>query len=141
MSFADAGTIVVVEDDAALRRLLATALGRAGFRVDVYADPVTAIEAVRTSAPLLVLTDIAMPGMDGFELAAHVREARPGVPVLFMSGHHPGGDIDDDSATDDAGTDDAAIRTADVLAKPFTIDQLLRRVADAIAAGDDERSS
>jgi CheY-like chemotaxis protein len=73
----------------------------------------------------LLFTDVVMPGMTGRELADQVRTLRPGTPVLFTTGY----------------TNDAVIKggllapgTA-FLAKPFTIDQLARKVAEALACG------
>jgi CheY-like chemotaxis protein len=73
----------------------------------------------------LLFTDVVMPGMTGRELADQIRAARPGTPVLFTTGY----------------TRDAVIHEGKLdpgvafLAKPFTIDQLARKVAEALASG------
>ncbi|MBV8613282.1 MAG: response regulator, partial [Acetobacteraceae bacterium] len=64
----------------------------------------------------LLVTDVIMPGMDGPALAAHVRAERPGLPVLFITGH-PGAHMLDGEA---------------VLAKPFTARELSEAVARAL---------
>jgi signal transduction histidine kinase/CheY-like chemotaxis protein len=117
------GTILLVEDDEAVRRLTARMLVRVGYFVLEAASGEEALslaEAVESSVDLL-LTDVVMPGLDGPTLAARL----PTLPVLFMSGYH-----------------DAAIRhrgafSGDLpfLGKPFDLATLARRVGEAIEAG------
>jgi CheY-like chemotaxis protein len=88
------------------------------------ADGEDALRIAATGAQIdLVLTDVVMPGMSGPRVAEHLRAARPGVPVLFMSGFSQ--DLPDALAPP-PGT---------LLQKPFTPEVLVARVAEAIAAG------
>jgi CheY-like chemotaxis protein len=82
-------TVLVVEDEPAIRRLIGAVLGRSGYTVLDAADPYMALElAERHPEQIdLLLSDVVMPGMNGVVLAGRIREARPGVKVLFMSGH------------------------------------------------------
>ncbi|MFB3779652.1 MAG: PAS domain S-box protein [Bryobacteraceae bacterium] len=84
-----AATILVVEDQAALRALAARALRNSGYEVLEAADGQEAlsIASLRSEPIDLLLTDLAMPGMEGTELASHLRETRPDLKVLYMSGY------------------------------------------------------
>jgi CheY-like chemotaxis protein len=85
-------TILVVDDEEPLRRLMARVLEQAGYRCLTAGDGVPALRLFELSrCPIqLVITDVSMPGMRGPELAAHIaaRPHRP--PVLFVSGDHDG---------------------------------------------------
>lgn len=81
--------ILVVDDEPALRELLVDVLGDAGYRVTTVASGREAVDALERVAPDLVISDVAMPGMDGYQLYAEVR-SRPrwvSVPFLFLTGH------------------------------------------------------
>jgi PAS domain S-box-containing protein len=114
------GTILLVEDEDALRAITRRILTRHGYDVIDAPSPIVALELCRTvDEPIrLLLTDVVMPGMSGGELAEQVRELREGIRVLFVSGY-PGR----------SGTrPDAAF-----VEKPFTGDILLRAVQDVLA--------
>ncbi len=81
-------TILVVDDDAAARRLTRATLSRAGFDVVEAVDGQQALHAVQRAMPDLVLLDVSMPVMDGFTACAKLRELAGGarVPVVMMTG-------------------------------------------------------
>src|SRR4051794_34280342 len=84
--------ILLVEDSDALRNLFARMLKRRGFEVREAADGWSALECLAEFRPELILTDIMMPGLDGFGLIRHLR-AMPemaGVPVVVMTAGDPG---------------------------------------------------
>ncbi len=83
------GTVLVVEDEAPIRKLISRVLGRRGYRVLTAATGEEALELMEreTEAPVLVVTDVVMPGMDGLEMGHRLRRRRPGVPLLLMSGY------------------------------------------------------
>lgn len=98
-------TILLVEDDHALRRLLMTVLVKAGYNVMPAADADEAIGIVRQYQDdiHMLLTDLVLPKMDGAQLVNEIGDARPGLKVVFMSGytdnalvHH--GLVDSDAA-------------------------------------------
>jgi two-component system cell cycle sensor histidine kinase/response regulator CckA len=85
-------TVLVVEDEVIVRRMMTRALEEAGYRVLQAGNAAEAIEIV-TRAPdkiNLLLTDVVMPGQNGRELAESIKTLRPGIPVLFTSGYTDG---------------------------------------------------
>ena len=82
-------SVLVVEDEAPLRRMMRRSLEDAGYAVLEAGSAAEALElVVRNSRTIsLVLTDVIMPGQNGRELAERIEELRPGIPVLFTSGY------------------------------------------------------
>jgi PAS domain S-box-containing protein len=121
---AGAETVLVVEDEEAVRRIARRALEADGYQVLDAADGREALrilDGCRERVHLL-LTDVVMPGMGGREVAARAVERCPDVRVLFMSGY-----LDDELLRDLVEGDEVAL-----LRKPFTREQLLRAVRDAL---------
>ena len=117
-------TLLVVEDEPAVRVLMKSILERAGYSVIAAEDGQQAltIAASRRRNIDLLVTDVVMPGLSGPDLAQKIRRGRPGVKTLFVSGYAheviaQHGDLDDQSA---------------LLEKPFTPEQLVQRVRDLI---------
>jgi DNA-binding response OmpR family regulator len=81
-------TILVVDDEPFVRGILETVLTRDGYRTVVAMDGVSGLEAFRSAQPPidLVLTNMAMPRMDGLALARTIRAESPGTPILFCTG-------------------------------------------------------
>ncbi len=109
--------ILVVEDEAPVRALVQRLLEDAGYGVVAAALPGQALEILAGAAEVdLLLTDVVMPEMSGFELAARVRAERPGMRFLFISGYR-------------TGVAAAPGQTAGpVLQKPFASEELRRAV-------------
>jgi PAS domain S-box-containing protein len=84
---ADRGTILLVEDEAALRQLMRRELETAGYDVLEAGDGQEALDKFTPGKIRLILTDIVMPRMSGPTLAETVRASQPDMPILFMSGH------------------------------------------------------
>ncbi len=82
-------TVLIVEDEEAVRRLVRTALERIGYRVLVAADGAEALKIIGSHVgPLdLVITDMVMPGMNGAELGRKVKKRLPGTEILYISGY------------------------------------------------------
>lgn len=113
-------TILLVEDEPALRTVARRMLEGAGYTVVEAADGEEAIRVIEEESvrPDILVTDVVLPGMSGRELANVVRERLPGLPVLFASGY-----TDEEIASRgalDAGTH--------LLEKPFTAEGLLQAV-------------
>jgi len=109
--------ILVVDDDPAIRRTLAAELKAEGYAVSEAADGREALASFAREEPDLVLTDLAMPVSDGFDVVSGVRRAGP-TPVLVLSVR--GADGDKIRALD-LGADD-------YVTKPFSLPELLARV-------------
>jgi PAS domain S-box-containing protein len=85
----DGETVLVVEDDEDVRELVTRMLGRYGYRVVVAPTPADALRIARAARPAidLLVSDVVMPKMSGIELLARIREFRPGLPTLLISGY------------------------------------------------------
>ena len=119
-------TVLLVEDEGAVRRLIAEVLRRRGYRVIEVADGDEAIEASERHSGVLhlLVTDLVMPGMNGRELARFLVHSRPGLRVLFVSGYS------DQQVQPREGQDGSEA----FLQKPFTpvvLARQVRRVLDA----------
>src|SRR5215211_7596767 len=81
--------VLVADDEGHVRALLAAVLGRAGMRVWLAADGHEAVERLREhgGAIEVALLDVQMPGLSGPEALARMRELRPGLPCVFMTGN------------------------------------------------------
>jgi CheY-like chemotaxis protein len=115
-------TILIVEDDAAVRAVCARAIGSAGYTVLVAGDPAEALALARKHAgPVhLLVTDVVMPGMSGPELAVQFAVDRPGARVLFMSGYPAG------------ALTDREVPKAQYLPKPISPGTLLAKVREIL---------
>ncbi len=80
-------TILLVDDEAGIRNLLSISLADEGYEVITAADGREALEMFRTEKPSIVMTDIKMPGMDGIELLAAIKEEIPTTEVIMITGH------------------------------------------------------
>ena len=81
-------TVLVVDDDPEIVTMVSLRLGKRGYHVITATDGNEALEQARRERPDLVLTDVTMPGLDGFQLAERLRrdERTHGMPVIFSSG-------------------------------------------------------
>ncbi len=78
-------TILLIDDDEESRRLVYTVLTRAGAQVTATASGPQALEAIKQHTPDIVITDIAMPHMDGYTLARKIREQLPNQKIVALS--------------------------------------------------------
>jgi predicted ATPase/signal transduction histidine kinase/ActR/RegA family two-component response regulator len=118
------GTILVVEDDAAVRGLLAEVLTEVGYQVVATGDPPSALHLARDLGPrlALVITDVIMPKLNGRELVRQLVQEHAALPVLYVSGYA-------DAALSSEGVLEPGVA---LLRKPFTVDELLRRVREVL---------
>ena len=116
--------ILVVEDESAVRALCEKLLKSLNYRVTVAENGEAAVAALerRGLKPDLLITDLVMPGMNGRELATRIRQHRPGLKVLYMSGYT-------DRTVDDQGILNAGTL---FLQKPFTLSSLAMFVRQAL---------
>jgi len=127
---ADNAVVLLVEDETVVREITGQVLQRAGYRVLESSGPKEALHVAGTHAGKidLLLTDVIMPGMNGIELAKEIGSLQPDLVTVFMSGY----------AECDAMRKMRA-SSAMHIQKPFTIDVLLARIAEALN-GRRERS-
>ncbi len=117
-------TVLLVEDEPAVRAVIVRSLERGGFRVLQAPDAAVALQLADREARLdLVLTDLMMPGMGGAELARRLKGRWPDLPVMFMSGYSA------EELRRRGSAHDAVL-----IQKPFKPDTLLMSVNLALAA-------
>jgi DNA-binding response OmpR family regulator len=110
--------ILVVEDDATLASLLRDNLVYDGFDVDCVIDGLEAVEKIRTGRPHLILLDIMIPSLDGFEVCRSVSARRDRPPIIILSAR---AQQEDKIRGLELGADD-------YVTKPFSLDELLARI-------------
>ncbi len=110
--------ILLVEDDATLSFIVEDALTREGFEVVCAANGEKGIEMFRSENPDIVVADVMMPRMDGFEMVRRIRMTSPGIPVLFLTAR---------TALDDV-VRGFELGANDYLRKPFQILELVVRI-------------
>ncbi len=119
MAEAPAGPLVLlVDDDAAVRRAVATGLELEGFAVVSASGGRAALEAVRRLSPAAILLDLGMPDLDGLEVLARLRAGGDQVPVCVLSARD---EVDDRVRGLQAGADDYVV-------KPFAIEEVAARL-------------
>jgi DNA-binding response OmpR family regulator len=118
---ANAPLILIVEDSDTMREVATSCLEQAGYRIIEAEQGIKGYDMARTEQPALILLDVTMPGLDGFEIANMLKtdETTKEIPIMFMTGH---------------GEKKAVLRgfsegADDYLVKPFDFDVLLGRVA------------
>ncbi len=112
-----ADKILVVEDEIALQETLAYNLKRLGYDVETVGDGQSALQSARNSHPDLILLDIMLPGIDGFEVCRILRQEMS-TPVLMLTAR-------DDEIDRVVGLE---VGADDYLIKPFSMRELLARV-------------
>ncbi len=113
--------IWVVDDDRSIRWVLEKALEKAGFNVTCFSDADAVVQALELTEPNVLISDIRMPGMDGFELLTYIREHSPDLPVIIMTAHS---DLDSAVTAYDQGA-------FEYLPKPFDLHEAVDQVGRA----------
>jgi two-component system OmpR family response regulator len=122
--------ILIVDDEASMRDLIASALELAGFDVDVAADGYEALATAASFAPHLIVLDVGMPGLSGLEVCSRLRDNGDETPVIFLTARDG---VTDTVAGFGAGGDD-------YVTKPFHLKELVARV-DAVLKRSDRSGS
>jgi two-component system response regulator MprA len=117
--------ILVVDDDAPIRRMLDRTLSAVGYVVESAADGGAALAAVERSAPDLIVLDVSMPGLDGLAVCRRLRARGLATPVLLLTARDG---LHDRVEGLDAGADDYVV-------KPFETEELLARVRALLRRG------
>jgi two-component system KDP operon response regulator KdpE len=114
--------ILAVDDEPPIRRFLRTSLGAQGYSVLEAEDGQSALDLLRRNAVDLVVLDLGLPGMDGFEVIRRLRDSGSSVPIIVLS-----------VRTDEAGKVRALdLGADDYISKPFGVDELLARIRAAL---------
>jgi DNA-binding response OmpR family regulator len=123
--------VLLVDDDAAIRRAVGAGLELEGFRVVRASGGRAALAAAETVAPAVILLDLAMPDLDGLEVLRRLRASGDDVPVCILSARD---DVDDRVRGLQAGADDYVV-------KPFALEEVVARLHALLrrrTAGEDE---
>jgi CheY-like chemotaxis protein len=118
-----AAPILVVDDDPMVLEMVCRFLTQSGYRVQGTTEPAKAVDLFAAAAEpfCLVVSDVAMPGMNGYEMANRLLTLKPSTRVLFISGHA------------DCNAAEGQARDFQLLKKPFEPRALLHAVAAALA--------
>jgi two-component system response regulator MprA len=120
-----AASVLVVDDDPSIRRMLERTLTADGHDVQTAGDGGAALAAIERSAPDLLVLDLSMPGLDGLAVCRRLRARRLALPILVLTARDA---VADRVAGLDAGADD-------YLVKPFASEELLARVRALLRRG------
>src|ERR671932_1570471 len=110
--------VLLVDDDASIRRMLERTLAAEGYAVSAVADGGAALAQVERSVPDVIVLDVAMPGMDGLAVTRRLRAKGLPVPILLLTARDA---LHERVAGLDAGADD-------YLVKPFELAELTARI-------------
>ena len=121
----DLPRILVVDDSVETLKLLTEILTDYGYKVFTASDGLTALKSVKVEAPDLILLDVKMPGMDGYEVCHKLKSAgySSGIPVIFISGLY-------EAANKIKGFNAGGV---DFITKPFQIEEVLARIETHLA--------
>ena len=116
--------VLVVDDEASIRDLLAKTLALAEYDVDTAADASTALTRVRATEYDLLIADLRMPGMDGLTLIRQVKKIRAELPVIIITGF----------SSEASAIEAVNLGVAGYLRKPFRVPEVLAAAAKALGA-------
>jgi len=115
--------ILIVDDDVDIREFYSDIVGSEGYSIVSAENGLVAMDKIRHLKPDLVISDIRMPEMDGFELLASIRLIAPDMPVILCSGQYP--NLNDDIAN-------SIFKANKVLEKPVETETLLRSIENLL---------
>jgi excisionase family DNA binding protein len=118
----DRPRILVVDDEQAVRDLLAKTLTMADYDVDSAPDGASAIDRLRAVEYDLLITDLKMPGMDGLSVIREARRSAPDLPVIIITGY----------STEASAIEAINLGVAGYLTKPFRLPRILAATARAL---------
>jgi CheY-like chemotaxis protein len=119
--------VLVVDDDARIRRMLTMVLHEGGYEVETAADGLEALRKVESGSPALLLVDIQMPGIDGLELLRRLGDLPSAPPTIVVS------------AQVGAARQARSLGALEFIAKPFDVDWLLSVIERTL--GTEERTA
>jgi DNA-binding NtrC family response regulator len=113
--------VLVVDDEDEFRDLTVKILNKRGLQAEGAVSGVKALEIIAKNRTDVVLLDVKMPGMDGIETLRRIRNDKPLVEVVLLTGH----------ASVESGIEGMKLGAFDYLMKPIELDPLLEKLADA----------
>lgn len=116
--------ILVVEDDSELNQLFCRTLNRSGYVALGAYDAAQALVMLEKEAVDLIISDVMMPGMDGFEFVKQLRDAKMTLPVMMITAKS---DIKDKQSGFSSGADDYMVKPVDLQEMLLRVQALLRR--------------
>ena len=116
--------ILVADDEPSVRQFVERALNYAGYAVTAVGDGNAALQAIGKRSYDLLLTDIVMPDLDGIALSLKVAKEYPKTKILMMSGY----------ANQRQRAHNLDHLAHEVISKPFTLEEIIKRVGDALSA-------
>lgn len=116
--------IIIVEDDAKLNGLIKTVLERNNFSVDSVYNPYEALEKMENTAYQLIISDIMMPLMNGFEFVKEIRRTNKEIPILLITAK---GEYEDKLVGFSVGADDYMVKPIDIKELVLRVNALLKR--------------
>ena len=116
--------ILVVEDDNELNLLFCRTLERNGYETLAASDASEALEIIDTESVDLIISDVMMPGMDGFEFVRQLREAQMTLPIMMITAKS---DIKDKQSGFLSGADDYMVKPVELQEMLLRVQALLRR--------------
>ena len=114
-------SILIVDDEPSILQSLSGLLSDEGFEISTAANGYEALKIVDTESPDLVLLDIWMPGIDGIETLKRIKEKRPDLEIIMLTGH----------ATVKSGIEAMKFGAEDFLEKPVDLNELLEKIGEA----------
>jgi two-component system nitrogen regulation response regulator GlnG len=127
----DTNHVWVIDDDRSIRWVLEKALSKAGMQVTCFSNANGVMEALERSQPEAIISDVRMPGMDGFALLERIRQKYPSLPVVIMTAHS---DLDSAVSAYHSGA-------FEYLPKPFDIEEAVDQVQRACKLRRETRAS
>lgn len=116
--------LILVEDDVKLNHLIKTILERNNYEVDAVYNPVQALECMEKNAYSLIISDIMMPEIDGFEFARIIRQTDKDIPILFITAKD---EFEDKKKSYALGVDDYMVKPIDINELVLRVGALLKR--------------
>ncbi|MDH3999333.1 MAG: response regulator, partial [Desulfuromonadales bacterium] len=117
------GKVLLIDDDASLRRVTEYSLESAGFQVVSAADGASGLSLFEQHGPGVVITDIQMPGMSGYEVLQQVKASRPETLVIVITAY----------ASVEKAVEAMKLGAHDYITKPFSRDELVMMIEKAFA--------
>ncbi len=118
--------LLIVDDEAEIRELLTFDIAQSGYIVDSASDGAMGLQKALENNYDLILLDVMMPKMNGYDVCRNIRLVKPNVPILLLTAK---GTIEDKTKGFDCGADDYLI-------KPFDIQEVLLRIRALLRRGE-----